>query len=353
MMLGASPSRAGRRPAHAAVAAKRRLAAARPCSGVLSVGAVRTVAIAAVLLLYTGCAAASRVQYLATDPVEREAWKYGDQPGTRLVTRHYEIFTTLKDDYLIGFLPGLMESAFEEYRSLVPATREPAERMKVYLFANRGQWSQFTRRFTGELARVFLQIRNGGYSERGVTVIEYVAHQTTFPIMTHEGFHQYLYHYVDPNVPAWLNEGLASYFEGQRWGAEGVRSFDPWHNPYRRNVLAEALLANRLLPLGELLETHAGRVIFRSSRTVATYYAQVWALVLFLKEGAGGKYAASLTEMLNQLGSGALRAGPSRAPDGREYSPGEALFRAFISEDLETVEREYQSFLRQRMLNER
>jgi hypothetical protein len=303
-----------------------------------------------------GCAAPGRVQLLASDPVEREAWRYGDQAGHRLVTRHYDIYTTLKDEYLIGYLPGLMETAFDAYRELVPPAREPAERMKVYLFATRDQWSNFTRRFTGGLSKVFLQIRNGGYSERGVTVIQYASHQTTFPIMTHEGFHQYLFHYVNPNVPAWLNEGMASYFEGQRWGPDGIKSFDPWHNPYRRNVLAEALLEDRLLPLAELLETHAGKVIFRSSRTVATYYAQVWALVLFLREGPGGKYAGPFRAMLGELANGDLefRAAEALRTTGvRHGSPGETLFRTYITNDLDAFDAEYKQFLRQRMLNER
>lgn len=308
-------------------------------------------------LLAVGCAAKpDRIQLLTQEPFERADWKYDGQIGKKLVTRHYEIYTTLRDDYLIDYLPVLMEAAFEEYRSMVPASREPGERMKVYLFASRDQWAKFTRKFTGPLSRVFLQIRNGGYSERGVTVIQYASHQTTFPIMTHEGFHQYLYHYVNPSVPAWLNEGLAVYFEGQRWGAEGIKSFDPWHNPYRRNVLAEALIEDRLLPLRELLETHAGKVIFRSSRTVATYYAQVWALVLFLAEGENGKYAAAFREMLNALGAPqhSVRAGDSPAPAASAgKSAGETLFERYIPVEDEAFWREYSAFIRTRMLDRR
>ena len=151
------------------------------------------------------------------------------RPGHKLTTAHYEIYTTLRDEVLVNALPDFVEAAYENYpASSCPPVQEPDERMKVYLFATRGQWEGFTRRFArGRVPPSFLKVRNGGYSEQGVSVIEYVAHQITFPLFAHEGFHQYLHHYVGTSrFRAWVNEGLAVYCEGQRWGsypAQGVR----------------------------------------------------------------------------------------------------------------------------------
>jgi hypothetical protein len=289
-------------------------------------------------------------------PFERQAWSYRGHPGFRLTTEHYELFTTLQDELLIETLPELMETALAYFRQLVPAARRPDARMPVYLFATRNEWADFTRRFAGPRAEVFLQIINGGYSERGVTVIKYTAHQTTFPIMAHEAFHQYLHHYVSPWVPAWLNEGMAVVCEGQRWSGQRLRRFDPWHNPARANLLAEALLRHELFPLSELLATNAGRIIQLPSRQVGIYYAQLWAWVLFLREGQEGRYAARFADLLSRLDDlGPDGLDPPTAPADDESarkaaSLGEALFRSFVSDDLETVEREYREFIRQRVI---
>lgn len=314
---------------------------------------IRSTAVAALVFALAGLSGCATQKPREPVQFESEAWKYGSHAGHKLTTEHYEIYTTLRDDVLINALPDFVEAAYDNYCTLVPPTREPEERMKVYLFATRGQWEAFTRRFTGPRATVFLKVRNGGYSEQGVSVIEYVAHQITFPLFAHEGFHQYLHCCVNEQIPSWLNEGLAVYCEGQRWGTYTLKEFDPWYNPKRRNDLAEALISNRLHRLGELLETDAGRIIEGSDKSVAAYYAQVWALMLFLREGADGRYAAGFQRLLGELGNADLPQYARAAhiwSDRETFNFGEALFRNFISDDLETAEREYLAFIRERFV---
>lgn len=318
---------------------------------------VRTMA-----LLVVGMAAALLAGCAAQQP-ERpavefttEPWSYAGRPACRLMSDHYEIHTTLADPVLREALPDFVEAAYAYFTELLPPARSPTERMEVYLFASRGQWEAFTKRFTGPRASVFLKIRNGGYSEQGVSVIEYVAHEVTFPLFAHEGFHQYVHHCVNGRMPAWLNEGLAVCCEGQRWGAVRLRRFDPWNNPRRFNDLAEALAGSRLHPLRKLLATNAGEIIEGSSRSVATYYAQVWGLVLFLREGAGGKYAPGLQRLLAALQETDVEQYARAAhiwSDEAKFNPGEELFRSFISQDLDAFEREYLGFLREKFLGAR
>jgi hypothetical protein len=305
----------------------------------------------AVVLLVAGTGCATKERPPVT--FESTPWKFAQLPGVQLTTAHYEIYTTVQDPVLRAALPGFVEAAFENYAQLVPPTHTPSERMRIYLFASRAQWAAFTRRFAGARAKVLLQIRNGGYSERGVSVMEYVAHQITFPLLAHEGFHQYLYYYVNANIPAWLNEGLAVCCEGQRWGTWGIDHFDPGYNPMRRNDLAEALVADKLHPLSRLLETDAGKIVAGSNQSVATYYAQLWALILFLREGEHGRYAAGFQRMLGTLDPEDMAQHAGAAFIGSKeptFSLGRELFRDFISGDLDTVEREYLGFMRARFL---
>jgi hypothetical protein len=305
--------------------------------------------VAAVLML-AGCSATQPVRQSVEFRVED--WKFGDALGKKILTEHYQIHTTLTDRALVDALPQFVEGCYEHYRTLVPPARDPNELMPVFLFATRSEWEAFTRKFTGARARQFLQVRNGGYSEQGVSVIEYVTHAVTFPLFAHEGFHQYLHHCVGRDIPAWLNEGLAVECEGQRWGVR-LREFDPWYNPARRNVLAQALIANKLHPLRTLVRTHAGEIVGGSLQSIGSYYAQVWALVLFLREGENGKYAAKYKAMLADLSTGEAAeqiriAATSTA--GELPTPGEALFRHYIGDDLPAIELEYFKFMRARFV---
>lgn len=306
--------------------------------------------IGGIVLALSGCVASK-----PRPPVEfqSEPWTFAQVPGFKLTSAHYVVHTTLRDPVLREALPGFVEAAYENYTRLVPPARTPPERMQVFLFAGRHQWEAFTRRFTGPRAATFLQVRNGGYSERGVSVIQYVSHEVTFPLFAHEGFHQYLFKCVPTPVPPWVHEGLAVCCEGQRWDDHGIREFDPWYNPSRRNELAAALIGDYLHPLRRLLETDAGHIISGSNRSVGAYYGQVWALVLFLREGEGGKYAAGFQRLLASLSAADAEQSARAAhiwSDQRDFNYGRDLFCNFISADLETVEREYVAFMRARFL---
>jgi len=86
---------------------------------------------------------------------------------------------------------------------------------------------------------------------------------------------------------------------------------------------------------------------------VSTYYAQVWALVLFLEHGADGRYQERFHHLLKSLAEvdpeQAARAAHI-ASERELFNAGEALFRNYISEDLETVEQEYLAFMHERFL---
>ena len=304
-----------------------------------------------------GCAGMRAKKPAFTDVDFRlEDWTYAGANGEKITTPHYEIYTTLTDPVLVEALPQALETAYAFYHELVPGATEVEQPMKVYLFARRGEWANFTRRFGPRRSSVLLKVRRGGYMERGITVAEYVSHAVTYPLLTHEGFHQFLYHCGYPRVPAWLNEGLAVYCEGQRWTAGGLAEFDPWHNPQRRNALAELILRDELFSLDDLLSINAGSVVGGSNRKIGAYYGQVWALTLFLREGADGKYAEGFQRLLEALGSRDLeqyaRAGFLKS-ERKSYNFGRDLFRCFIAEDVDAVELEYREFMRENFLGSR
>jgi hypothetical protein len=290
----------------------------------------------------TGCQLPSVVRFTM------QPWTYAGAPGYQLQTDHYDIYTTVKDKELVAMFPTVVETAFTYYTTLVPPSRTPPARMPMYLFATRGEWLDFTQRtFSPERAKRLALVR-GGYSEQGVAVIQYQSNAVTFVLLPHEGFHQYMYHYVTERIPAWINEGLAVCCEGQRWDGPRV-TFDPWANPKRRNVLAERA-RDRLIPLAQLLRIDAGEALAGPASMIDTYYAQVWALVMFLREGEGGKYAASWQRLLTKLDDPNLERSAMAASisdTSSEYDFGTGVLRAFIARDLGALEVEYVQFCRE------
>ncbi|MCA9242568.1 MAG: hypothetical protein KDA32_01335 [Phycisphaerales bacterium] len=308
------------------------------------------VGIALSIAVGAGCAHQNENRFVALDNVAstQDEWRFERTRGFKLTTEHYDIYTTIEEPRLLTSLPQAMETCYAYYQRLLPNVTPGGERMTVYIFAKRREWERFTQRRFPERAPLLLQIRNGGYSLDRIAVAQYVTHAITFPIIAHEGLHQFLELNVSNRVPAWLNEGLAVECEGQKWTMDGLREFDPWHNPARRNQLAEVLQRNEQTPLRELLRISAGHVVGGTSRGIAAYYGQVWMLQRFLSAGQDGKYAAEYQRMIDAIGSQDLDAlaQAGAISGGGSISPGEGLFRAFFAEDLDTIETEYVDFMK-------
>jgi len=281
--------------------------------------------------------------------VQTDQWRFGKTTGHRLLTDHYSIYTTVSDAATLQALPVFMETAHRRYASLLPPRNTSDRQMDCYLFATRAQWERFTRGFTGDQARVYLRIRAGAYTQGDTCVGYYIRRSVTLAVLAHEGMHQYINRHFGRQVPAWLNEGLATYCENYDWVGDQP-TFAPHTNRFRINNLREALVAGHLLPIDELLDIHAGHVL-DSSRTVTvqSYYAQVWSVAMFLRHGPVKAYRTGFKHLLADLGTPALAAAAraqTAATSDRRLSFGQAVFRHYITEDLETFTRLHLTYAR-------
>lgn len=264
-------------------------------------------------------------------PVRVEAWSFEGQPGRKLVTPNYAIYTTVQDLDVVEAVGQLVEGALAQYRRLsppVPAAERSATvaahrsdlsarplsiapshgPLECYLFQTREQWASFTRSRTGADAAVYLQINRGGYTVRDWYVAFFIGDVGTYSVIAHEGWHQYVARHFKSRLPPFLEEGLACMFEEVRWGGRSGR-LPRWslsRNGSRLVGLREALEGGRLVPLAELAEMHAGHVVDRPTEEIDAFYAQSWAFVRFLWEADDGQYRPILRRMLADATAGTL-----------------------------------------------
>ena len=128
--------------------------------------------------------------------------------------------------------------------------------------------------------------------------------------------------------------------------------FDPRYNLFRRNNLRDALTsADRWIPLKRLLEMNAGEAVAETGSTTRSYYAQVWALVMFLKEGGKASYSRGFARLLGEVGTRQTAVAVSgyrlTTPGSEGLSQGEIIFRHYISSDLDAFEKEFVTFSRE------
>ena len=149
------------------------------------------------------------------------------------------------------FAAGQLLEAFQQYAQVAGLSPRSSVPMNGYLFTGRSGWSAFTKANTGEDSVVYLQVSRGAYTINDWFAAYWLG-AGTWPVVAHEGWHQFVARRFAGRLPPALEEGLACLFENVRWQGPLPR----WNladNPARRGALAEAKHRNLLLPLPQLL----------------------------------------------------------------------------------------------------
>jgi hypothetical protein len=281
-----------------------------------------------------------------------EPWTFQEQPGRIFDTDNYRIYTTDPRAHVMSRLPAFMESALTHYTTTLGPLPFPETRLETFLFAKRWQWSRMTQQLMGDKADLYLRIPRGGYASSGRAILYNIGVRDTLAIAAHEGWHQYTQSAFREGLPVWLEEGIAAYMEGYRAERRGgPPRFLPWANVERFDQLRTAAARGRLLTLEELLESTPQEILGQTTDGALTYYAQVWALVHFLNEGEGGRYAPALRAAIRDAAEGRMRrtlesrlgtrAGRAAALSRR----GKGAFLAYITLDLGHAQTEFEAFI--------
>ena len=286
--------------------------------------------------------------------IDEEPWTSAGRTGRVVTTPHFRLHTTVTRRLLLERAPNFVEMALASYRTALGDLPEPGARLDTFLMNSRPQWESMTRAVAGDQAETYLRIPRGGFALGSKGVYYDIGPRDTLSIAAHEGWHQYTQSTFKQPLPLWLEEGIAAYFEGFRWDRTDntLPIFLPWSNPQRFDVLRKAHAEDRLIPLSRLLVSRPQDLIEYTDGRALTYYAQVWALAHFLREGEGSKYRADLERLLQDAASGVMarvvseRVGPRAARRSIYRRIGDAVFRAYFTEDLDAAQAEYDRFVR-------
>jgi hypothetical protein len=298
--------------------------------------------------------AADRQRIHAAFGVTCRPWTNTGWDGWELESRHFLIRTTVRDEYLLTYMPLLLEDAVVRYQRELATERGSGRRMRGYLFSDKREWMAFTRSYAPEIVSTTDRIGAGGYQYKGAYISFYIGRRGTLSNACHEGLHLFWAETFGTPIPGWLNEGLAVQFEGHT-RRNGRLVVDLAENRARRTNLRYVLVRKDTIPLARLITSHAGEIVHEKRNNWKAYYGQIWALYRFLRDGQEGRYRPALQRIIADCKVGRYRMDfrlPASAPadlEGRRRLRAQMALRrfsAYLPVPFEQFEKEYWTYAR-------
>lgn len=282
-----------------------------------------------------------------------EPWTFGGASGQRVLTDRFDLYITEKDPMIAQRLPGFLEAALDHYTRALGGLPAPRERLQTFVMSSHAEWKRLVASMAPSARGAASNIQRGGLTVGGRAYLFDIGSGDTMSLASHEGWHQYTQRTFAEPLPVWLEEGIAAYMEGHRWQGDSV-TFAGWANVERFDQLRKACAAKAVLSLPELLSASPNQLVEHgTSGEALTYYAQAWALVHFLREGAGGKYRGQFELLLSDAAAGRMSQAVAldlshrgiRSTGLLASRTGPVVFQAYFGAELGTIDAEYRAFV--------
>ena len=214
-----------------------------------------------------------------------------DMPNFR--TKYYLLHTDVAEP-LAREAAMRLTRMFEEYERRARGLGRISSRLKIYLYADPDDYEYDTG--LPNSGGIFLK-RLGILARARLD-----SPSTMWGTLQHECFHQFAYHLIHPDMPVWLNEGLATYFGAAEWTGDGfVTRLRP---AYRVRLVQEALAEDDPIPFRTLLHTTRAEwndTMDDDLQRGRLQYSQSWLMIYFLLHAEDGRYADGLNRHLNDI----------------------------------------------------
>ena len=222
-------------------------------------------------------------------------------------TGNYTVHTDVPTRHARPFAKH-MDKVFDEYKrrfeKLNFKSRKVHAKMDLYLFENKQSYEKF-------LASKGIPAKNTG----GMFVINpkvnglftYIKGRPvrqTLSTLQHEGFHHFAFAYIGSDLPIWVNEGIAQFFE------DGVLINERFHleipSARRLNQIKDAIANDHTLAFADLIimsNRQWGNNVHTNPALATLQYDQAWSMVYYLIT-ANGKLRAAFNQYLIAVGKG-------------------------------------------------
>lgn len=163
---------------------------------------------------------------------------------------------------------------------------QPKAGARVIVFTSPEDFRAYTKhatKITHEGLLGYCHLKTDGAGNQFYELVTF-HHNKMWTTLAHEGFHQFLGHELGQQIPIWLNEGLAQYFE-----SSFVLHDQLYPGTIRKSKLAAAqalIEAHQAPALVDLMQWD--RATFYEHAQVG--YPTSWAFVHYLLEGAGQNF---------------------------------------------------------------
>ena len=233
--------------------------------------------------------------------------------GATVESRYYRVHSDLETG-LTRELVGELDAMHGEYARRLSGFGVPvaATKLEVHLFRRHRDYAAYVGGPFADTNGAFMPHRNALAAR-----LEGVGREQLRATLRHEAFHQFAHLVIGPDLPVWLNEGLAELFGDGYWvGGQFVMGQVP---PRRLRQLRADARAGRLPDVADLLSMghNAWHDDLGQGTAAEANYTAAWALTHFLVYGGRGEDALRprLLYLLKLLHTG--------------YDPDDAFRRAF------------------------
>ncbi len=238
-------------------------------------------------------------------------------------TRHYRIHTDL-DRALAEDLAKRMDAMYDEYARRLSnfAIPDPDKKFDVYLFAQQNDFNKLTKGRSNNSSGITIPELN--------IVAAYLDGQGRDELrctLQHEAFHQFAHSVIAPQIPPWIDEGLACLFQEGIW--TGRQFLLGQVAPRRVRQLQHDMESKRLVKFDRMMSMTLpewNSTLAQDKQAGGVNYNQAWAMCQFLvyaAEQGQPKYRTRFLEMLQRIhkgekGTDAFRSAFSTNIDGFE-----------------------------------
>jgi hypothetical protein len=219
----------------------------------------------------------------------------------------YTVHTSMNIRHVQPFAKH-MDKVFNEYQrrfeKLKLTSRNTTGQLDLYLFETAEQYHAFLQskgvNSTNSQGMFVVAPKINGL----LTYIKDRSVRNTLATLQHEGFHQFAFMYLGQELPVWVNEGIAQFFE------DGVIVDGRMHlnlpNSRKLDYVKNCIQTNRILPFGDLIgmTDDTWRQNTTTNPTAAAMqYNQSWSMVYFLIN-SNDKLLAAFNQYLIALAKG-------------------------------------------------